>query len=126
MQKRTASAMNPSDHAGQEVRQDLKWGPESRVRVSGSTYARPFGDELVLLDFGRGEYFALDAIGAVIWRGLERGEPLGAIAAEVAAGYEVTAEAALGDIIALVGEMQQRALVSVDPNPISGRSGAIE
>jgi hypothetical protein len=83
--------------------------------VSGSTYARPFGDELVLLEFGRGEYFALDPIGAVIWRGLERGDALGVIAAELAAGYEVTAEAALGDIIALVGEMQDRALIVRDP-----------
>ena len=96
-------------------------GAESRLRVAGGTYARPFGDELVLLEFGRGEYFALDAIGAAIWRGLERGEPLGTIAAELAAGYQVTAEAALNDIIALVAEMQDRALVlresSAAPTP---------
>ena len=36
----------------------------SRVKISPSVYARAFGEEVVLLEFGRGEYFGLDAVGA--------------------------------------------------------------
>lgn len=83
----------------------------TRVRVSSSVYARPFGDEIVLLDFGRGEYFALDEVGAEIWRRIERGEALGAIAGRIACTYDVSDSDALSDIITLVEDMAGRALV---------------
>jgi hypothetical protein len=89
-----------------------KVGPHTRVRVSSSTYARPFGEEMVLLDFGRGEYFALDAVGAEVWRRLEAGAELQAIATEIAAGYDVSEEEALADIVSLVEDMRARSLVA--------------
>lgn len=85
----------------------------SRVRPASGVYARPFGEELVLLEFGRGEYFALDEIGARIWRSLEAGRELVATASEIASVYDVGAEQALADILALVRDMQSRALVDV-------------
>jgi hypothetical protein len=88
-----------------------KLGPHTRVQVSSSTYARPFGEELVLLEFGRGEYFALDEIGARVWKRLESGIALGAIAAEIATAYDVSEEKALDDIVALITDMHMRALV---------------
>jgi hypothetical protein len=84
-----------------------------RLRISPSVYARPFGDELVLLDFGRGEYYGLDSVGAEIWRRLENGETLGAIADAITTGYDVERETAFSDIVRLVGEMRSRALVEV-------------
>lgn len=86
-------------------------GPESRLRVSSSVYARPFDDELVLLEFSRGEYFALDEVGAVVWRSLEAGSALSAAARAVASAYDVSEETALADILALVRELRARALV---------------
>jgi len=74
-------------------------------------YARAFGDEIVLLDFGVGEYFGLDPIGAEIWRRLEAGETLARIADSLVERYEVTREVALGDIVALVDEMRDKGLL---------------
>ncbi len=78
---------------------------ESRLRVSPSVYARPFGEELVLLDFGRGEYFGLDEVAAEIWHAIAAGETLGAIADKIAARYEVAREIAFGHIVDLAAHM---------------------
>lgn len=89
---------------------------ESRVRAMGNVYARPFGEELVLLDFGRGEYFALDPIGAEIWKGIEDGQSLGSIVDALVEAYDVTAEQALADVVRLVAEMKRRSLVETLPD----------
>jgi hypothetical protein len=91
----------------------------TRIRVSSSVYARAFGSELVLLHFGRGEYFALDEIGAVVWRELEKGEALGTIADVLVSSFAVTREDALRDVVALVGELSRESLVEPVPAPAS-------
>jgi hypothetical protein len=88
-------------------------GSESRVVVAASVYARPFEAEIVLLDFSVGEYFGLDEVGAEVWRGLEGGRSLGAIADLISERFEVTREIALADIVSLVTEMRARNLVDV-------------
>ena len=88
---------------------------DTRVRVAPNVYARAFGDELVLLEFGRGEYFGLDVVGAAIWRGLEQGETLAEIADGIVRRWEVTKEDALRDVEALVSHMQREALVVLPP-----------
>jgi hypothetical protein len=84
----------------------------SRVTVSPSVYARDFGEEVVLLDFGKGEYFGLDAIGAHIWRRLEAGDDLGTVADQISSEYEVGRAEALRDIVDLVGQMRDRELLA--------------
>ncbi len=86
---------------------------KTHIRISPSVYARPFGAELVLLEFGRGEYFGLDEIGAEVWRRLEAGDDLGATADHIAARYDVTRDVALRDILALVAHMRSQALVTL-------------
>lgn len=83
----------------------------SHVTPSPSVYARAFGEEIVLLDFAKGEYFGLDAIGADIWRRLEAGDDLGAAADHLVAHYAVDREEALRDIVDLVSELQRCGLV---------------
>lgn len=85
----------------------------SHVTISPSVYARAFGDEVVLLEFGKGEYFGLDTVGAVIWRRLESGDDLGAIADQIVAAYEVSREAALRDIVDLVTQLRSHELVAI-------------
>lgn len=65
----------------------------------------------MLLDFGRGEYFGLDPIGAEIWAGLDRGEPLGDIARALAARYEISEAQAFADVQDLVVTMSEASLV---------------
>jgi hypothetical protein len=86
---------------------------ETKVRISPRVYAREFGEEIVLLDFGLGEYFGLDAVGAEVWRRLEAGDPLNVIAEKIVERYDVTRDVALSDILELIGEMRDRALVEV-------------
>lgn len=84
---------------------------DTRLQIPPSVYARAFGDEIVLLEFGRGDYFGLDEIGAAVWRGIERGDRLGAIADAIESTYEVRKEDALRDIVELVRDMESRGLV---------------
>jgi hypothetical protein len=88
-------------------------GPATRYAVSSSVYARAFGDEIVLLEFGTGDYFGLDAVGAAVWRGLERGSSLGEIADDLTKLWDVRRESALEDICALVEDMRKQSLVEV-------------
>jgi hypothetical protein len=85
----------------------------SRVTISPSVYARAFGDEVVLLEFGKGEYFGLDAVGAAVWRRLEAGDDLGAAAEHIVAQYEVGRDEALRDIVNLVAQLRNHALLVV-------------
>jgi hypothetical protein len=84
----------------------------SRVTLSPTVYARAFGEEVVLLEFGKGEYFGLDAIGADVWRRLEAGDDLGTVADHIVQRYEVSREEALRDIVDLVAQLRSHALLS--------------
>ncbi len=83
----------------------------SRLEPSPNVYARPFGDDIVLLDFGRGEYFGLDAIGAEIWRRLEAGDDVGRIVAGLVESYDVDRERAERETIDLLSQLRDAALV---------------
>jgi hypothetical protein len=83
----------------------------SRVTISPSVYARAFGEEVVLLEFGKGEYFGLDAVGADIWRRLEAGDDLGTAADHIVAQYEVDREDALRDIVEFVTHLRDHELL---------------
>ncbi|MDB4938586.1 MAG: hypothetical protein JWP87_5558 [Labilithrix sp.] len=84
----------------------------THVTISPSVYARTFGDEVVLLEFGKGEYFGLDAVGADVWRRLEAGDDLGAAADHVVAYYDVGRAEALRDILELVAELRNHELLT--------------
>jgi hypothetical protein len=87
--------------------------PADRVRISPSVYSRAFGSELVLLDFGRGDYFALDEIGAEVFRRLEAGETLGDVADRLCGSYDVSPQVAMKDVVDLVSHMAEQGLVTV-------------
>src|SRR5262245_25885873 len=89
-------------------------GAQSKVRPAARVYARPFGDEIVLLDFSAGVYFGLDMIGADIWRGLDGGKTLTEIADGLVRRYEVALDRAVPDVVALVGELAAHGLVEVE------------
>jgi hypothetical protein len=86
---------------------------DTRIEVSPSVYARAFGDELVLLDFGRCEYFGLDAVGSDVWRGIAAGQSLGAISDAIVSRYQVQPDDAYRDIVDLVRHLQEELLVRV-------------
>ena len=65
------------------------------------------------VDFARGEYFGLDEVGGEVWRLLERGCSLGAIADALVGQFDVSADRALHDVVALVTALRDASLVSV-------------
>jgi hypothetical protein len=88
-------------------------GPATRVRVADNVHRRPFGDEIVLLDFARGEYFALDPVGAEMFELLASGESIESVAAAIVRRYDVALEVAVNDIVVLVTRLNGHGLVTV-------------
>ncbi len=90
-------------------------GRSDRLRPADSVHARMFAGELVILDMDRGEYFAMDEIGATLWAGFEAGKTLDEIVEDVVAHYDVTRSKALADLTALRDELFERGLLVEDP-----------
>ncbi len=88
-----------------------------RLRPADTAHSRMFGAELVILDMDRGEYFALNEIGAALWTGLEAGKTLEQVADEVVARYDVKLPEALADLGALRDELLKRGLVVEEQSP---------
>jgi hypothetical protein len=105
--------LQPQHLKREHVSQHTQLGPESRVSVGPSVYARAFGPEVVLLDFGKGEYFGLDEVGAEIWKGIEKGCALSAIANRIVERFDVAYEEALRDTISIVDDMIESGLVRI-------------
>jgi hypothetical protein len=87
------------------------------VSILPSVYARAFDREVVLLDFGRGEYFALDEVGAFVWRMLETGTSLRHVAEAVTTQWDVGLEQAMRDVVELVEQLARESLVVLTPRP---------
>lgn len=85
-----------------------KHGP---VRCAEAVHARLFDDELVILDLAKGEYFALDQVGARLWAGLEAGRTVEQIAQEVVGEYNVTLDQAMADLVALGDDLVAHGLL---------------
>lgn len=85
--------------------------PSSHVSIASSVYVRPFGDELVVLDFARGEYFGLDETGAAVWRALSEGKSVAEAALALTERFEVDRETAERDVMALVGALSDASLI---------------
>ncbi len=84
---------------------------ERHLKPAPSVHARQFDGELVILDLAKGEYLSLDAIGALLWNGLESGRTVEAIARDVVAQYEVSLEQATADLEALTDDLVAQGLL---------------
>ncbi len=74
-------------------------------------HARRFDDELVLLDLADGEYYALNAVGAVIWEGFAARKTPAEVARVLTEKYEVSYEQAVLDCLSLASELVERKLL---------------
>ncbi len=61
---------------------------DQRLAVPGHVYSRPFGEQVVLLDFGQGDYYGLDEVGAVLWSTAEQGGCVGDAVSRVIAEFD--------------------------------------
>lgn len=71
-------------------------------------------DEAMLLHIGTQTYFSLNETGSFIWKRMEQGTPLDAIADELRAEYDVTAEEARQSVEDLARELSEAALVTLE------------
>jgi hypothetical protein len=87
------------------------YAESARFRPAASVHVRPLGSDLVLLDFANGEYFALDEVGAEIWRCVESQASIREIAATLITRYDVSSADALRDILQFLNELTARSLI---------------
>ena len=74
----------------------------------------------MLLDLESGVYFGLDEVGTRVWTLLlERGTPA-AVCDALIAEFDVEPGVLAGDVLRLVGELQQNGLVRAAPVSFSG------
>jgi len=88
--------------------------PDTRVRIVPNVHFRRFDDELVLLDLARGDYFALNEVGAAIWSGIVDGLSPEQIVTKLGPRYSVTPDELLADCLALIEQLVQNRLVAVE------------
>jgi hypothetical protein len=88
-----------------------------RLVPSPSVHTRLFDSDLVILDLARGEYLALDAIGTILWQGLEAGRSLEDVADDIVDEYDVELEQVMADLEALAEDLVVRGLFVVADEP---------
>ena len=85
--------------------------PNTLVVVPDHVHVREFDGELVILDLELGQYYALDALGTTLWRGMSDGKTASAVASEVKDAYDIDPNVLLNDLVALCSEWLGRGLV---------------
>jgi hypothetical protein len=81
------------------------------VRAAENVVFRTVGDELVLLDYERGQYYGLDPIGARVWELLASGASTDEVVNTLTAEYETTRDQLAADVARLVDELLASGLV---------------
>jgi hypothetical protein len=92
---------------------DVRIDPKQRIVIAESVHARTFDNELIVLDLGAGEYYALDAIGSAVWGGFADGKCAEEIARGIVTRYDVEFERALADVIDLGSDLVSRGLFRI-------------
>ena len=70
--------------------------------------------EAVLLDLASERYFGLDPVGTRIWALLDQGQPLQQVLDALCDEYDAPRERLQEDLLALVAELSEAGLVTVD------------
>lgn len=83
-----------------------------RVCLNGEeTVAKLIDGEAILINLVSSIYYSMEGTGAFIWSRIEAGEPLAAIAAELASSFDVAEPQARADVDRLVAELLEHRLV---------------
>lgn len=84
---------------------------ETVVCTSSNQVSSRVGDELVILDLDSSLYYSLDPVGARIFELIQEPTPLAAVLGAVVAEFEVDAQTARTDLLALVDTLVAQKLV---------------
>jgi hypothetical protein len=84
------------------------------VRIADDVVSRDLAGEAVILNLATGTYFGLDAVGTRIWHLIAEHGSTERIVEIVVAEYDVDEGRLRGDLEALLGQLRDKGLVSVD------------
>lgn len=84
---------------------------DSRLRPADGVLSRILGGEAVLVSLGSGEYFGLNAVGTRIWELVGETGRVGDVVQALEDEYDVAAEQAREETLALLAELLERGLV---------------
>ncbi len=87
---------------------------KSRIVRSSDPIAEPVDDEIVMADIDRGKYYGLNNIAAIIWQNLEKPITVEELCKRLCASYEVKPEQCSTEVLAFLGELEKRKLISVE------------
>jgi len=85
---------------------------ETRWQISGDAVDNAVGDEVVILHLTNGTYFGLDAVGALLWRGLKAGETPLMVRDRILDAYDVDQETAEKDLAKFMHELIDGQLIT--------------
>jgi hypothetical protein len=85
------------------------------VRPTEDLLTRSVGDDLVLLELGTEQYYALDEVGAAMWEAIIASPSLQAARDQLLDRFEVSPEELTSDLLELVGHLRSIGLVTEAP-----------
>ena len=88
---------------------------ESIVVVSKDQISCDLAGEAAILELKSGTYFGLDEIGATVWNLIAQPRRVVEVRDALIEQYDVEAERCARELIELLGELQERGLIQVDP-----------
>ena len=88
-------------------------GWDDVVCVGVDQVSNPLGDEVAVLDLGRGTYYGLNSTGARIWELLQKPIRVREIHAVLVDEFEVEEETARRDLLAVLFELRAAGLIEV-------------
>ncbi len=86
---------------------------DAHLAPAHQVHSRRFDRELVLLDLARGEYYALDPLGAEVWETLVSGGSLGEVCDALLPGYDVEASRLRSDLLTFAEGLVSHGLMCV-------------
>lgn len=84
---------------------------DGHYRPAPDVHTRAFDGETVVVDLQRGDYYALNRVGARLWEGLVAAQTPREIAATLQSELDVDPDRLMSDLMALVGELLERGLL---------------
>jgi len=88
--------------------------PASIAVVSDNQLSTTLSGEVVILGLRDTLYYGLQEVGTRVWELLQTPRSIRQIVAQIVAEYDVSEDAAATDIVRLLGELQERGLITIE------------
>jgi Coenzyme PQQ synthesis protein D (PqqD) len=76
-------------------------------------------DEAVVLHLGKGMYYGLNPVGATVWNALQQPKTIAELVTIVTGEFDVEEARCEGDLLTLLGELEDAGLIEVRREPVA-------